>query len=153
MPAAGDFITPYPAAVKDENPDNGTAVTVATTTSNGTTINGAVFTAPPSGRVQIYCTVVFQTLVSGTGQMYFGPQVRVGNSVGSGTVQWAPTQDPGAKIGSNVAQVIAGSAVAIVDGLTPGTVYNVTSVWFGVGLGGTPQLSYFSRACGAIPLD
>jgi hypothetical protein len=153
MPNVGDYVTPYPAAVKDENPDNGTAVTVATTTANGTTVNGAAFVAPPSGRVWVWCTVVFQTLVSGTGQMYFGPQVRSGNSVGAGTVVWAPTQDPGAKIGSNVAQVIAGTAGTMVDGLTPGATYNVTSVWFGVGLGGTPQLSYFSRACGAHPLD
>lgn len=153
MPLAGDYVTAYPAPVKDENPDNGSAVTVATTTSNGATICGTTFVAPPSGRVQVWCSVVFQTLVSGTGQMYFGPQVRQGGVVGSGTVQWAPTQDPGAKIGSNIAQVLAGSAVATVDGLTPGATYNVTAVWFGVGLGGTPQLSYFSRACGANPLD
>lgn len=153
MPNAGDIITAYPAAVSDDNPDNATGVTVTTTAQNGATINGAAFTAPPSGRVMAWVTVTFQTLVGGTGQMYFGPQIRQGSTVGSGTVQWAPTQDLGSKIGQNVAGTLAGTAMAMVSGLTPGTVYNVCSTYFGVGLGGTPTLSYFSRSCGVFPVD
>lgn len=155
MPAAGDYITPYPAAVHADSPDNGTAVTVTTATANGGTVCGEVFTAPPSGRVMAWVTVTFQALVQGTGQMYFGPQIRLGNSVGAGAVVWAPTQDLGSKVGQNVAGTLAGSAMSQIDGLTPGTVYNVTAVYFGVGLGGTApqQLSYFSRSCGVFPLD
>jgi hypothetical protein len=153
--AGGDVVdisdVNLPNSVQDSNGDNATGVTVTTTPQNGATICGEAFTAPASGRVLIWFSGTFSTLVSGTGQHQMGPQVRSGATVGSGTVVFDPSVDPGCKVGSSVGQTLSAGCSILVEGLTAGSSYNVCATYFGATLGGTPTMSYFSRQVGAMP--
>lgn len=158
MPNAGDIVVPehvtYPTPVQDSSPDNNSAGTAVTTTpSNGSTVCGASFVAPESGRVLVSFNGSFTIhSTGGTGQVHMGPQVREGSTVGSGTVVYNPSGDPGCKTGSSLAQTWSSGCSAMVDGLTAGDTYNVAAVFFTPDASGSPKIQYFSRQVSAIPL-
>lgn len=122
------------------SPDNNVSAITATTPNNGATVCGVAFRAPASGVVHIGCNVHFQLTVSGSGS--FGPQVRDGSTVGSGTVIFDPSADPGSKVSMNVLQLLAGDASATITGLTPGNMYNLCATVWASGGGG---IMYFAR--------
>lgn len=128
------------------SPDNNGAGITATTPNNGTTTCGAAFRAPASGIVLVGSNVHWQQTTAGLTNT--GPQVREGSTVGSGTVVFDPSSDPGSKAGTNQQQIIAGDASAVVTGLTPGSMYNVCATVWASG-GGT--IMYFARRVWVIP--
>jgi hypothetical protein len=130
--------------------NNGSPTSVTTSTNNGSTVAGVAFVAPPSGRVMIHGNFVFQR-GAGTGQLYMGPQVRTGTTVGSGTVVYNPTSDPGAKVGGSGGDVYAGGVSVLVTGLTPGSNYNVSAVFFAISPSSL-TINYFSRQVIAQPV-
>jgi hypothetical protein len=150
--AAGQIVTAddLPSgSVENSSPDNSAAgVVVTTTPQNGATICGVAFVAPPSGKVRVHGSFVFQ--LAG-GQVYMAPMVRNGSVVGSGTAVFTPSDDQGCKVGSNVAGIYAGGCSKLVDGLTPGASYNVAATFFTPAAGST-TIQYFSRTVGADPL-
>jgi hypothetical protein len=136
--------------VQDSNGDNnGSPTAVTTTPNNGSTVCGVQFVAPPSGRVWIHFNAVFQA-AAGTGQLYMGPQVRTGSSIGAGIVTYNPSSDPGCKVGGNTTNIIAAGASVLVSSLTPGDVYNVAVTFFAISPSGL-TINYFSRQVSAEP--
>lgn len=142
--------------VEASSPDNASGLTPTTGLQNGSTVCGASFVAPPSGRVRVHFTCTFSTNVGSGGsawQIYMGPAVRQGGVVGSGTLVYDPSGDPGCKVGDNVSSTKSGGCSAMVSGLTPGSTYNAAATFFGVSGTATGQLiSYFSRQVGVDPL-
>lgn len=139
------------APSEHESSDNNAAPkTVSTSTAKGDTTCGVAFVAPPSGNVQVFFDGVFQR-AAGTGQLYMGPEVKTGSTVGSGTVVFAPTADPGAKVGTSGSDLIAGSCQKLITGLTAGSSYNVCAVYFAVSPS-SMTMNYFSRRVTVIPL-
>jgi len=157
MPAAGDIVAAdhvtWPTPEQDANPDNqASAVAVTTSRALGATTCGTTFVAPASGRVQINFNCTF-TIVSGTGtQVYMGPMVREGSSLGSGNIMFDAGGDPGLKFGGNVNGTYSGGGTCIVESLTPGATYNITLTYFTPSVSGSPTIQYFSRQVSAIPL-
>lgn len=122
------------------SPDNNGSGITATTPNNGATVCGVAFRAPASGIVTVSSNTHWQQTTAGLTNA--GPQVREGSTVGSGTVFFDPSADPGTKIGTNQQQVIGGDASATITGLTPGNWYNAcATVW--ASSGGT--IMYFAR--------
>lgn len=117
----------------------------STTPNNGGSPLGVSFVAPPSGRVFVYASGALQVV---SGQVAMGPQVRAGSTIGSGSVVYDPSADPGCKFGSSVAQTLNGYCGALVTGLTPGAAYNVCNTVFAL-TSGTAR--YFGRQAGVLP--
>lgn len=134
-----------PHSQVEDGVNNGVGIT-ATTPNNGSTTCGVAFRAPASGVVHVGCNVHFQMTTAG--QANAGPQVREGSTVGSGTVFFDPSADPGSKVNTNQQQLIAGDASATITGLTPGAMYNVCATVWASG-GGT--ILYFARRAWVIP--
>lgn len=109
--------TPPPA-----NSASGTTVTTTSTTftTSGTDV-AAAFTAPTTGRVNIFVSarMVNSSATSGT---LISPETRAGGTIGSGTVFEAASDANGAShYGSTFARI---GIMHHLTGLTPGAVYN-----------------------------
>lgn len=82
---------------------------------------GTAFTAPASGRVMVNLRAVMLEDASTIGKTSF--QIRVGSTVGAGTIFLAPADTMAISSFSNVSSPEFGSQF-LVSGLTPGVVYN-----------------------------
>jgi hypothetical protein len=139
-----------PAIARVSNPDNNVTPIVATTISNGESVAGVSFVAPPSGTVLLMCNASWN-IASGTGsQVNLGPCIRNGATAGSGSVFYTPDYDPGTKLTSSVAGTNHAGVADIVTGLTPGAFYNATVVCW-VQSAGVP-MNYFGRQLSVIPM-
>lgn len=114
--------------VKSHAPvDSGTATstTFTTTRSGATSPVGRTFTAPPSGKVMVHWRCAITNSTTAAGVVTF--QVRTGTVLGSGTSVQAgadtiSTQHLGTGTGTH-------GAHALVEGLTPGSDYNITQMF------------------------
>lgn len=157
MPAGGDPIlasdvtTTVPVEASD--PQNISGVT--NTAPISSPIVGVAFTAPKSGRVRVHVSGMVG-LTAGTVPnifCYLGAMIKTGATVGSGTLVYdGATTEPGCKIGTSgtLNTMLAGSASALVSGLTAGAVYNVAAYMLVAGTGATGFAYY--RACAVDPL-
>lgn len=104
-------------------PEN-TSIPVSSTgyTAQSPTIGTAVV-APPSGQIRIDYTAVLRAGTSATNICLVTPQVRLGATVGSGTVFYAATDNDAVQQTGTVD--IRSAGFIIVSGLTAGKSYNV----------------------------
>lgn len=133
----------------DSSANNASPKTVSTSTAKGDTTCGLAFTAPPSGRVMLAFNGVCE-IVAGTGRLFMGPELKTGATIGSGTVTFDPTSDPGCKIGSGDTEVFAGGCTRLVTGLTPGSSYNVCAVYWAESPA-SMTMNYYSRSVAVYP--
>lgn len=139
-----------PAPLKVSNGDNNVTPISATTISNGETVAGGTFVAPPSGRVEVSMNATWNMASGSAGnRLRLGPCIRRGATIGSGTVDFTPDSDPGTMVMSAISGTFAGGVSDIVTGLTPGTTYNATVVcWVDAG----SSMNYFGRQISVVPL-
>lgn len=135
-----------PQAQMDDSPDNYTGLS-NTGANYGETYCGVSFTAPDSGKVKISLNAMIHCQTAGSA--YAGIFVRTGSTVGSGTLVYDCTVDPGCKISTNITgHQLNGSCSTILSGLTPGASYNAAAVtWVG---GGT--MAYYGRQVAVEPM-
>jgi hypothetical protein len=109
-----------------------------TTAAAGSPAVQIVFTAPPSGRVNIGLHAALQ---AASGQAFASVIVRAGGTPGSGTIAYNGSVEPEPRLGILTGTINA-SCVCPVEGLTPGSTYNAQAVhWVAAGATG----SLFSR--------
>ena len=94
---------------------------------------GTAFTAPQSGAVKITVGGFIRALTAGQAA-YLAFEMRLGVTVGSGTITTAQTSGNGC--GNYNTQFVGSERATVVDGLTPGVAYNVRMFVVG-GAGGS----------------
>jgi len=108
---------------------NSTASAIGTSFVNslsGTGTHGVVFVAPPSGKVDVAGRAVGSNAVA-SGFVLLDFEIRVGSSIGSGTVFRAANNATAGAFQSDSASQQGGMVTGdVISGLTPGTVYNAT---------------------------
>lgn len=90
----------------------------------GTVTVGVAFIAPPSGSVLVHTFASIDNSAAGSG--FLSPEIRLGSTVGAGTVMFAAS-DQNAMRNANTEFVKFG-ITQMFSGLTAGTTYNV-SLW------------------------
>jgi hypothetical protein len=121
-----------------------TGSTTFTTTLSPANICGLSFTAPASGKVMVN----WRCTLANTGNNYTAcaPEVRLGASIGAGTVFLAVNDDRTVSTDSTTFE--GQGASTLVTGLSPGTVYNVALNHRVVGGTGT----FLRREVAVVPL-
>jgi hypothetical protein len=142
-----------PASVQSEIAGQGsTTSTTYTGTLTGTGGVSQVFTAPPSGRVNvaIQCGIVNTTLA---GEGWVSVEARTGSVIGSGSVVSgygaADIHALRAKAASTGNDVQFGTS-CLVTGLTPGAVYHVRQM-YRIGTSGGGTAFYTNKIINVIP--
>jgi len=152
VPAAGQIIraADFDGWATDEDTTDETNFNSTTFTLGGTTV-GVAFTAPTSGRVLLLVGGRIH-LNSATGQrVLLTPEVRTGSSVGLGTVVFAAADDYALEVGQTANDRLGGARAVPVEGLTAGTVYNV-SLWHRNAASVASAASIFFRTVQVIPI-
>lgn len=124
---AGGYVHPAMRFLSNENlVDESVAVTSYTAETNAAAL---VFTAPPSGIVEIEVSANIDIETSLARAIYVGWEIRNGGTIGSGTVALAATDENCAKVGTGSVRTIAiSSRTTQVSGLTAGNQYNVRTM-------------------------
>ncbi len=121
QPLAASDLNMKPESNADSTSRN-TTNTSFTTTLSPANICGVAFTAPPSGKVMLHWESACSNN-TGTNTAICAPAIREGSTVGSGTVFLAAADERSIWSTTTTGPRIGASAK--VEGLTPGTVYNV----------------------------
>lgn len=109
--------------------DRGDSSFTATNTVFGTSSTGGtyeevavVFTAPTTGRVVIHTAARMTNSASGNGTLV-SPEIREGATIGSGTA--VQSVGDGQGVSNYTGAFVRAGATTYVEGLTPGSAYNV----------------------------
>jgi hypothetical protein len=115
----------FPKAVSDRGDTSfdATNTTFGTASTGGTYDEvGVVFTAPTSGRVAIHTAARLKNTAAGNGTLA-APEIRIGSTIGSGTAVQAIGDGHG--VADYSGAFSRQGATTYVEGLTPGSSYNV----------------------------
>lgn len=125
MSLTGDKVVAMASGSDTQNANGTTASTTYTASIGAGTPAGKVFVAPPSGQVVILnaCNM----FNSGANHGFCTVQVRLGGSIGSGTIVYTGV-DADAVVANGTGADRHGAGV-LVSGLTPGTTYNVQEIF------------------------
>lgn len=110
---SNDFMTTL-----DETGFNSTAYTP------GANVVGEVFTAPPSGQVDIFFSGRLNLNVAAAVRILLSVEVRNGGTIGAGTVFAAADDDWSIECGVDLNTRISAGILRFIVGLTPGATYN-----------------------------
>jgi hypothetical protein len=152
MPRAGQIIRAldYEGYASDADSTDETNFNSTAYTLGGTTV-GAAFTAPTSGRVLVMYGVRMR-LNSATGvNVLLTAEIRTGAVVGSGTQIIAAADGFAVEVGQDANARIGGNRSMPVEGLTAGSVYNV-SLWHRNATSVASAASIFDRTVQVVPI-